>query len=240
MGDCRGERKQGWRQHVAQRRVYEPHQRWGTSTSHTAGQGSSHTNEYGGSTSHAYGEGTTHTNAYGGSASHAEGGGWSKTGAAGGTAYGDAHYGTAYHPPTAAAAPVYHPPVTVNSYGSSCYNCGGWSTASAAAAGAAVGVVVGASVASAKTAAATSSAYSAGVAAGSANTTAAYSAGVAAGAKTVTTAQTTYVMGAIYPTVPPGSTSINKNGATYYLNGNTWFQPSYGANGVYYRVVPTP
>jgi hypothetical protein len=24
------------------------------------------------------------------------------------------------------------------------------------------------------------------------------------------------------------------------LNGNTWFQPSYGANGVYYRVVPTP
>ena len=27
---------------------------------------------------------------------------------------------------------------------------------------------------------------------------------------------------------------------TYYLNGNTWFQPSYGANGVYYRVVPTP
>ena len=77
----------------------------GTSTSHTAGQGSSHTNEYGGSTSHAYGQGTTHTNAYGGSASHAEGGGWSKTGAAGGTAYGDAHYGTAYHPPTAAAGP---------------------------------------------------------------------------------------------------------------------------------------
>jgi hypothetical protein len=30
------------------------------------------------------------------------------------------------------------------------------------------------------------------------------------------------------------------NGATYYLCGNTWFSPSYGANGVYYRVVPTP
>jgi hypothetical protein len=27
---------------------------------------------------------------------------------------------------------------------------------------------------------------------------------------------------------------------TYYLSGNTWFQPSYGANGVFYRVVPTP
>jgi hypothetical protein len=33
---------------------------------------------------------------------------------------------------------------------------------------------------------------------------------------------------------------INKAGTTYYLNGNTWFQPSFGANGVYYRVVPTP
>jgi hypothetical protein len=30
------------------------------------------------------------------------------------------------------------------------------------------------------------------------------------------------------------------NGQTYYLCGNTWFQPSYGANGVSYRVVPTP
>jgi hypothetical protein len=30
------------------------------------------------------------------------------------------------------------------------------------------------------------------------------------------------------------------NGATYYVCGNTWFSPAYGANGVYYRVVPTP
>ena len=137
---------------------------------------------------------------------------------------------------------MYHPPATVNYYGAGCYNCGGWSTAGAAAAGAAVGVVVGASVASANTAAATSSAYSAGVAAGSANTTAAYSAGVATGAAAATTVvvQTTYVTGAIYPTVPSGAISINKNGTTYYLSGNTWFQPAYGANGVYYKVVPTP
>jgi len=136
----------------------------------------------------------------------------------------------------------------VNVYGSSCYNCGGWSTAGAAAAGAAVGVVVGASAASANTAAATSSAYSAGVAAGSANTTAAYSAGVAAGATatgagtatTVTVVQATYVTGAIYPTVPAGAMAINKDGTTYYLSGNTWFKPAYGANGVYYTVVPTP
>jgi len=29
-------------------------------------------------------------------------------------------------------------------------------------------------------------------------------------------------------------------GVTYCLSGNTWFKPSYGANGVYYTVVPTP
>ena len=40
--------------------------------------------------------------------------------------------------------------------------------------------------------------------------------------------------------LPAGSATINKNGATYYLNGNTWFQPAYGANGVYYTVVPAP
>jgi len=33
---------------------------------------------------------------------------------------------------------------------------------------------------------------------------------------------------------------INKDGATFYLNSNTWFRPAYGANGVSYTVVPTP
>jgi hypothetical protein len=47
-------------------------------------------------------------------------------------------------------------------------------------------------------------------------------------------------MGMNYATLPPGSISINKNGQTYYLNGNTWFKPAYGANGVFYTVVPTP
>jgi hypothetical protein len=100
--------------------------------------------------------------------------------------------------------------------------------------------MVGTAVASQNTAAATSSAYSAGVAAGSANTTAAYNAGVATGTAAATTAPATYVIGAIFPTLPTGAISINKGGTTYYLSGNTWFQPSYGANGVYYRVVPTP
>ena len=167
-------------------------------------------------------------------------GGWSKTGAYGGTAYGDAHYGGAYYHPPAAYYP-YHPPTTVNYYGSGCYNCGGWSTAGAAAAGAAVGMVAGAAIASSNTAAATSSAYSAGVAAGSASTAAAtssaYSAGVATG---VASASGTYVMGALYPTLPAGCATPTVQGTTYYLCGNTWFKPSYGANGVFYKVVPTP
>lgn len=33
--------------------------------------------------------------------------------------------------------------------------------------------------------------------------------------------------------------TINKNRATFYLNGNTWFRPAYGAKGVFYTVVPT-
>jgi hypothetical protein len=81
--------------------------------------------------------------------------------------------------------------------------------------------MAGAAVASANTAAATSSAYSAGVAAGSAATPA-------------------YAMGAIYGTVPAGCITPSVRGTTYYLCGNTWFQPSYGANGVYYTVVPAP
>jgi len=108
----------------------------------------------------------------------------------------------------------------VNVYGSSCGNCGGWSTAGAAAAGAAVGVVAGTAIASANTQAATSNAYSAGYAAGATNTA--------------------YAMNAIYPTLPVGATTATVGGVSYYVSGNTWFKPSYGANGVYYRVVPAP
>ncbi len=49
-----------------------------------------------------------------------------------------------------------------------------------------------------------------------------------------------YMMGGIYPTLPAGCISPKVQGMTYYLCSNTWFQPSYGANGVSYRVVPTP
>ena len=151
---------------------------------------------------------------HGGSASGG-GGSWSASSSSGGTAYhsGSTYYGAHYS--------TYHPPTTVNYYGSSCGSCGGWSTAGAAAAGAAVGMVAGAAVASANTNAAASNAYASGYVAGSA-------------------ANPTYAMGAIYATLPPGCATPSVQGVTYYLCGNTWFQPSYGANGVYYRVVPTP
>ena len=101
-------------------------------------------------------------------------------------------------------------------------------------------MAVGAAAASANTAAATSSAYSAGVAAGSANTTAAYAAGVTAGATAAAPASGTWVVGMNYATIPAGCATPNVGGNTYYLCGNTWFKPSYGANGVFYTVVPTP
>ena len=136
-----------------------------------------------------------------------------------------------------AAAPAYtayHPPVAVPYYSTTCSGC-------AVAAGAVVGMAAGAAVASANTAAATSNAYAAGVATGSANTAAAYNAGVATGVAVASApAGGTYSSGVNYAAVPVGSMAINKNGTTYYLSGNTWFQPAYGANGVYYTVVPAP
>jgi hypothetical protein len=96
-------------------------------------------------------------------------------------------------------------------YGSGCYDCGGWNTAGAAAVGLAAGTALGA----------------AGASAASAN---AYSAGVAAGGG--------YTMGGIYPTLPAGCVFRPMLGV--YGCGGTFLKPAYGANGVYYRVVPGP
>ena len=40
--------------------------------------------------------------------------------------------------------------------------------------------------------------------------------------------------------LPAGCITPTVQGTTYYLCGNTWFSAAYGANGVYYRVVPVP
>ena len=51
---------------------------------------------------------------------------------------------------------------------------------------------------------------------------------------------TAFAMGAVYAALPTGCISPSVRGGTYYLYGSTWFQPAYGANGVYYRVVQVP
>jgi len=47
-------------------------------------------------------------------------------------------------------------------------------------------------------------------------------------------------MGMNYATIPAGCAMPHVGSGTFYLCGNTWFKPSYGANGVFYTVVPTP
>lgn len=71
----------------------------------------------------------------------------------------------------------------------------------------------------------------------------AYASGYAAGATSTSTpppAPASYAMGGIYHSLPAGCISPNVRGTNYFLCGNTWFLPSYGANGVYYRVVSAP
>jgi len=126
--------------------------------------------------------------------------------------YGATVYGSDNHYYGGVYYGGYHPPTVVNTYAPGCYNCGGWYAAGAAATGA----VLGATVANVN----------------NANT---YAEGYAAGAE-----NTAYAMGAIYPTLPPGAMLQTIGNATYYLANGVWFSPSYGANGVYYRVVPAP
>jgi hypothetical protein len=49
-----------------------------------------------------------------------------------------------------------------------------------------------------------------------------------------------YRVGYNYASLPPGASQVNVRGTPYYLSGNTWFQPFFGANGAYYQVVPAP
>lgn len=176
-------------------------------------------NRYGGRTTSGFGE-TEHTNAYGGSTTHNWDGGYSHTNAYGGTTtgmYGAGAVHTSpdgyrtYRPP-AYGVPGYAPyHPPMPVYSSGCYNCGG-----AVAAGVVAGVAVGAAVAN-NNAMAQNNAYAAGVAAGAG-----------------------YAVGANYTTYPPGAGTVSQGGNTYYISNGTWFKAVYGANGVYYTVVPGP
>ena len=177
-----------------------------------------HANRYGGGSWHGFGA-TGHENAWGGSTSHTFGEGTTHTNAWGGSA---SHYagggwsktgaygGTAYGDAHYGGA-YYHPP-------GGAYYPAYHPPATVNYYGAGCYNCGGWATAGA---AATSSACSAGVAAGSA-------------------AGSNYLMGAIYATLPAGCVMPSVQGSTYYLCGNTWFRPSYGANGVYYTVVPAP
>jgi hypothetical protein len=116
----------------------------------------------------------------------------------------------------------FHQPVVVNQYGASCYNCGGWAGNGAAVAAGLGGLAVGTAIGAASANAASANAYAAGAAAGAAATAAAYG------------------VGDVYATLPPGCAYHPVGATTYYACGPTWFTPYYGANGIYYRVVPPP
>jgi hypothetical protein len=125
-----------------------------------------------------------------------------------------------------------------------------------------VGATVATAVASSKNATTTSNAYAAGYNAGATNTStananaaaananaaaananaAAANANMAAANTTVTNsaAAVNYNIGETVAVLPTGCMSPEVQGKTYFLCGNTWFSPAYGANGVYYRVVSTP
>jgi hypothetical protein len=131
---------------------------------------------------------------------------------------------------------VYHPAY----YGTPnyCYNC---SNSSDTAAAAVAGVVVGATLATAANSNKSSSTTTTTTTTTQPDT-AAYNAGYVAGATNVQAAAPTggYAMGGIYTSLPAGCMSPTVSGTSYKLCGNTWFEPSYGANGVSYQVVPAP
>jgi hypothetical protein len=138
-------------------------------------------------------------------------GSWNATGADGHSYYGGPDY---WHGGYYGA---YNSPTVVNAYGANCYNCGGWNTGGAVAAGVLAGTAIGA----AASANATNQAYAAGVAAGQASVA--------------------NPPGTLYGTLPAGCVYDPVAGVTYYhCNSGLWFVPSYGANGVYYRVVTAP
>jgi hypothetical protein len=167
----------------------------------------------------AGGDGHYHSGTYGTTAN----GTHYATGSNGAVAVNNGHYvaagpnGYAYGNHYVAGGTTYtavHSPTVVNQYNTGCYNCGGWASTGAAVAagvtGLAVGTAVGASVTAANAAAAAHPVYA------------------------------PYVMGDVYAALPVGCAYSPYNGAAYYNCGGVWFSPYYGANGMYYRVVPVP
>lgn len=150
-----------------------------------------------------------------GSTASGGGGSWTAHGVNGGTASGY-HYNGNYGY-NGSYYGAYHPPVVVNSYAPGCYNCGGWNTGAAAAgavAGLATGMVAGAAIAGAANANAAASAPPPPPPIPPVNT--------------------------VYAALPGNCVYKPAGSVNYYECGNYWVEPSFGANGVYYRVVTAP
>ncbi len=170
-----------------------------------------HGNSYGGSTYHSPGS-TTHTNTWGGSTTHNAGEG---------TTHDNVYGGSATH-----------------------YAGGGWSKTGAYGGTAYGNAHYGSSYYYGYHPPTAVNYYGSGcyncggwatgaaVVAGAAVTTAAVAA-------TYNATHPVYVMGSVYPTLPVSCTSVVV-GMPYYQCGTAWFKPYYGANGIYYTVVPAP
>lgn len=66
----------------------------------------------------------------------------------------------------------------------------------------------------------------------------AYGAGYNAGM--VASAPPTMPIGATFASLPSGCGLRTVAQGTFYQCGNSWVRPAYGANGVFYTVVPMP
>jgi hypothetical protein len=64
--------------------------------------------------------------------------------------------------------------------------------------------------------------------------------GAAVGAAAANANAAAYAPGDVYAALPVGCVYSSNYGRAYYNCGGTWFNPAYGANGVYYRVVSAP
>jgi len=172
-----------------------------------------HVNRYGGATVHTW-AGTAHVNRYGGATYGRVGAGVVHTYPGGVSVYHPPGYSPVVPYPV---YPAFHPPVAIPYYST---GCGGCAVAAGAIAGATLATATAAAVADANVD----------------SNAAAYSAGYGAGAASARA----YAMGGSYARLPSGCIMPTVGGKTYYLCGDTWFKPVYGANGVYYVVVPKP
>jgi hypothetical protein len=180
---------------------------------HTSASAWARANSWGGHTTGGFG-GFTHDNAFGGSTTHSWYGGTSHTNRYGGTTTGA--YGMGAVHTTAGGFTTYHPPG---------YGYGGYAPYYRP-----VGVPYYHPGCYYDCGAAVAAGAAVGLAAGAV-------AGAALARPAVIPA---YPLGTSFTTLPTGAVYVDRGGVTYYQVGNAWFRPAFGANGVYYSVVPAP